>query len=173
MKTNLLLSEDAIRQRACELGEQISATYNDGSPVLCVCVLKGAFMFFGELVKRIKGDVILDFLTLSSYNGANTTGQVRLINDIKEFAQGRHVLIVEDIVDSGYTVEFLKKHFEEKGALSVKVACLIDRPLNRKVNVETDFSAFTVTSNRFLVGYGLDFNQRYRNMGYISEVEFE
>ena len=172
-KKKILFDGNDIQIRIKELGEEISALYNDDKPILCVCVLKGAFMFFAELVKHIKGEILVDFITLSSYGGTQTTGNVKLVNDIRESVLDRHVLIVEDIVDSGYTVEFLRKHFEAKNALSVNVACLIDKPLGRKVEAKADFKAFTMTGSEFIVGYGLDYNQRFRNFGDILEVELE
>lgn len=172
MKTNLLFSERQIGERVAELGKQISERYK-GEQILCVGVLKGAFMFFGELVRRIEGDVTIDFIKLHSYDGASTTGNISLEYDITESAEGKNVLIIEDIVDSGYTIRFLKNHFLSKNAASVSVACLIDRPVGRKVDEAPDYAAFRITSPHFLVGYGLDYEQKFRNLGDIMEVEFE
>lgn len=162
-----------IDARIKELGEQISSAYTDGKQILCICVLRGAFMFFSELVKHLKGDIIVDFITLSSYGGTQTTGDVKLVGDIRESVEDRHLLIVEDIIDSGYTVEFLRRHFLDSGALSVEIACLLDKPSGRKVQIEPDYKAFTLENSAFIVGYGLDYDQRHRNYGDIKEVCFD
>lgn len=173
MKTKVLIDNKTIETRIKELGEIISAQYSDGKPILCVCVLKGAFMFFAQLVRYIKGNVEVDFITLSSYVADKTTGNVTLVSDLREKVEGKHVLIIEDIVDSGYTIDFLRNYFKDKNALSVKVACLIDKPMSRIIRTKADFIAFTLEKNAFIVGYGLDYEQKFRNLDNISEVEFE
>ncbi len=173
MKTKVLIDNKTIEARVKELGETISAQYTDGKPILCVCVLRGAFMFFSELVRHIKGDVTVDFITVSSYAATKTTGKVTLVSELREKVEGKHILIIEDIVDSGYTIDFLRKYFRDKNALSVKVACLIDKPMSRIISVKADYIAFTLDKNVFIVGYGLDYEQKFRNLDNISEVEFE
>ncbi len=172
---SVLYSEETIKQRVKELAAEISASYTDDKPILCVCVLKGAVMFYTDLMKEMSGrDVFYDFITLSSYsNEVNTSGNVRLVNNITEPCKDRHVLIVEDIVDSGYTLRFLKEYFDSLMALDVKVACLLDKPKARKVPIHADFIAFTLTETPFIIGYGLDYAQYYRNIKEILAVNVE
>lgn len=172
MRTKLLYSSEQIKERIDELGAEIDRLYAKDEPILCICVLKGAFMFFSELVRRLSGNVVVDFITLSSYT-LDKSGEMKLIGDIRETAAGKHILIVEDIVDSGRTVEFLRRRFLDSGALSVKVACLLDRPSGRKTDVSPDYAAFTMTTPEFVVGFGLDYDQHYRNLDCIMEVCFD
>lgn len=172
MKTEIVYDEKEIERRIEALGERISSDYA-GEPLVCVCVLKGAFMFFAELVKHIRGEVYIDFIRLCSYDGARSSGEVKLHNDLSISVADKNVLIVEDIVDSGRTLEFLRTHFDSKGARSVKVACLLDRPKNREVMQEVDYKCFTLETSAFLVGYGLDYDQLFRNRADIAEVKFE
>lgn len=165
-KQKILYSSQQIKERCRELGAKIVAEYDDDKPILCVCVLRGAVMFFTDLIKELRGkDVILDFIGLSSYdNGTVSTGKVKLIHDSRETAQNRHVLIVEDIIDSGNTISYLRQHFEQKNPIDVKVVCLLDKPMSRKVDARIDYSAFVLDSQAFVVGYGLDLAQKYRNL---------
>ena len=173
MKTKVLYDTQTIEERIKALGKSLSDSYTDGKPILCVGLLRGAFMFLSELVRHIKGDVLVDFVTLSSYSGAESTGTVNLVGELREDVSGKHVIIIEDIVDSGRTVKFLREYFGGKGALSVKVACLIDKPMTRKVDAQADYVAFTLDRPAFIVGYGLDYDQRFRNLADIEEIEFE
>lgn len=172
LKTNVLFSRQTIAERVAELGKEIMEFYkNDDKPIICVCVLRGAVMFFADLMKELPGDRIsFDFITLSSYEATGTTGNVRLIQDIRSSVDGAHVLIVEDIVDSGYTLSFLKQYFADKNAADVKIATLLDKPLGRKVDICADFTAFVLERNAFIIGYGLDLDQKYRNIDSILEV---
>ena len=171
-RLKVLYGEELIKQRVKKVAEQIMNDYKDDEPVLCVCVLKGAVMFFTDLMKELKGrDVFYDFITLASYgNDTKTGGTVKLVHNLRESVEGRHVLIVEDIVDSGYTLQFLNGFFAEKNALDVKTACLLDKPLARKVDVKPDYTAFTLDRAPFIVGYGLDYAQYYRNLPQIYEI---
>ncbi len=171
-RLKVLYGEELIKQRVKAVAEQIMKDYRDSEPVLCVCVLKGAVMFFADLMKELKGrDVFYDFITLASYgNDTKTGGTVRLVNNLRESVDGRHVLIVEDIVDSGLTLQFLNNFFAEKNALDVKTACLLDKPLARKVDVKPDYTAFVLERTPFIVGYGLDYAQYYRNLPQIYEI---
>ena len=177
LKKNLLFSEKEIRERVKELAKEISEHYKDDKPVVCVCVLRGAVMFFTDLMKEVKSDaVVYDFVTLSSYENAmvegtmSTTGKIKLIQDLRENVEGKHVLVVEDIVDSGYTVDYLRRYFSSKNALDVHIACLLDKPMSRKVDAHADYVAFTLERPAFIVGYGLDYDQKYRNLNGIYEV---
>ncbi|MCH5164578.1 MAG: hypoxanthine phosphoribosyltransferase [Clostridiales bacterium] len=173
MKIKTLYDSSEVSARIKELGDKISAKHNDGKPILCVCVLRGAFMFFSELVKHIKGEVIVDFITLSSYEATSSTGKINLISGLRESIEDRHVLIIEDIIDSGRTIKFLREYFADKNALSVEVACLIDKPMTRQVEAAADYIAFTLTTPAFIVGYGLDYDQRFRNLDGIMEIDLE
>ena len=169
----VLYSQEDILARVKELGAQITKDYqNDDKDILCVCVLRGAVMFFADLMKEIKIDrVMFDFVTLSSYeNAMYTSGSVKLIQDMREKVEDRHVIVVEDIVDSGYTIDYLHKYFQSKNPIDVKVACLLDKPMTRKVPVKADYVAFTLARPAFIIGYGLDCNQIYRNLDAIYEV---
>lgn len=178
-KSNILYTENQIRARVNELGLRINADLNDdGKPIVCVCVLRGAIMFYTDLMKAIDNEnIVYEFMTLQSYESALmtsdtmvTTGKVRLVQDLRTDVSGKHVLIVEDIVDSGHTVAYLKKYFEDKNALDVKVACLLDKPAARQVDVQADYIAFTLERPAYIIGYGLDANQKYRNLNGIYEV---
>ena len=177
LNKNILYSEAEIRARVKELAEDISAGYGDDKPIVCVCVLRGAVMFYTDLMKELKSDaVVYDFVTLSSYENAmvegtmSTTGRIKLIQDLRENVEGKHVLVVEDIVDSGYTVDYLRKYFAAKNAADVKIACLLDKPMSRKVDAKADYVAFTLERPSFIIGYGLDCDQKYRNLDGIYEA---
>ena len=178
-KCNVLYTENEIRAKVNELGLKINADMNDdGKPIVCVCVLRGAVMFFTDLMKAIDNEnVVYDFITLQSYESALmtsesmvTTGKVRLVQDLRTDVSGKHVLVVEDIVDSGHTVAYLKQYFEGKNAIDVKIACLLDKPATRQVDVKADYVAFTLQRPAYIIGYGLDSNQKYRNLNGIYEV---
>lgn len=173
LKLKRIYSQEQIAERVEDLAKKIISEYTDDEPILCVCVLKGAVMFFTDLVKALKGkDIMFDFVTLSSYDNAMySSGKIKLIQDLREPVEGRHILVVEDIVDSGYTIDYIKKYFTSKNAIDVKIACLMDKPLSRKVDVYADYIAFTLDNEAFIVGYGLDCGQLYRNLDGIFEVE--
>ncbi len=171
MKRTVIYTYEQISSEIERLADKINADYS-GKSLLCVCVLKGAFMFFSELVKRLSCDVEIDFVRVSSYNG-DKAEKLQMLLDVKEDVIGKDVLLVEDIVDSGATVDFLRHVFSDKGARSVKVACLLNKPLGRKVNAEPDYCAFTLEGDGFVVGFGLDYDQKYRNLNHIEEVRFD
>ena len=176
-KSNVVFSAEEIQARVKELGAQITAEYTDDKPIVCVCVLRGAVMFFADLMKYIDSDkVSFDFVTLQSYEtamevgGMQTTGKIKLIQDMREDVTDKHVLVVEDIVDSGNTINYLHEYFKNKKAYDVKIACLLDKPMARKVPVTVDYIAFTLSRPAYIIGYGLDSNQIYRNLNAIHEV---
>lgn len=177
-KSRVVFSAEELNARIKELGAQITADLNDGKPIVCVCVLRGAVLFFADLMKYIDSDqVVFDFVTLCSYENAlavggnmQTTGKIKLIQDMRESVEGKHVLVVEDIVDSGNTVAYLRQYFENKNAIDVKIACLLDKPMTRKVPVDVDYVAFTLERPAYIIGYGLDDDQKYRNLNAIYEV---
>ena len=173
----VVFSHEQIQERLDELGKEITSFYKDDKPIVCVCVLRGAVIFFADLIKRIDSDkVVCDFVTLQSYEtamevgGMQTTGRIKLIQDMRESVKDKHVLVVEDIVDSGNTVNYLHEYFKGKEALDVKIACLLDKPMARKVEVKVDYIAFTLERPAYIIGYGLDDDQRYRNLDAIYEI---
>ena len=171
-KIRVMLSEEELEQRIRELGAQISADY-EGESVMMVCILKGAAMFACELAKRITVPVIMDFMATSSYgSGTVSSGEVKIKKDLDLSPEGKNILIVEDIIDSGNTLNFLSHLFEERNAKSVKMVTMLDKPDRREVDVAVDYTGFTIP-DEFVVGYGLDYDQRYRNLPYIGVVKFD
>ena len=152
--------------------EQISKDF-EGETVLAVCILRGAAYFACELTKRLTVPVVIDFMTTSSY-GASTvsSGEVKVKKEIEIDPAGQNVLIIEDIIDSGNTLNSLKKYFKDKNAKSIKLCALLDKPDRRVVDVDVDYTGFTIP-DQFVVGYGLDYDQKYRNLPYIGIVELD
>lgn len=168
----VLLTEEEVNRRIEELGEQITHDYKGKQPHM-ICVLKGGAPFMCELAKRIKLPVSMDFMSVGSYEGTQSTGRITLKKDLDEPLEGKDVLIVEDIIDSGRTLSHLVKLFEERKPASIRLCTLLDKPERRVVdNVRVDYCGFTIP-DKFVVGYGLDYDQRYRNLPYIGEVVFE
>lgn len=171
----VLLSEEEISQRCRELGKQITEDYQDKEAPILVSVLKGSVMFLTELAKRIELDVELEFMCLSSYHGTESTGEVKIVMDLGKSIAGKNVLLIEDIVDTGLTLKEVKKLLVNKGASDVKIVSLLDKPSRRKVEVSADYVGFTIP-DEFVVGYGLDFDQKYRNLpfvGILKEEEYQ
>lgn len=166
----LFLSEAQIKEGVARLARQIQADY-EGRPLLVVGVLRGAFVFMADLVRRLQLPLTVDFVRLASY-GASTSssGRVRLIHGVRSSLRGRDVLVVEDIVDTGLTTSFLLAYLKERGAASVRICALLDKPARRRTQVSLDYVGFTVP-DRFLVGYGLDFDQRYRELPAVYALE--
>jgi hypoxanthine phosphoribosyltransferase len=166
---SILLTADQIQQRVRELAQQIAGDH-DGD-VHLVCVLKGAFMFLSDLIRAIDGHVTIDFMAVSSYaKGTTSSGEVRLMKDLDSGLEGRHVVIVEDIVDTGLTLAYLQEILRARGPRSLRTACLLSKPSRRQVDVVVDYIGFTI-EDRFVVGYGLDFAEKYRNLPYISVLK--
>ncbi len=161
----VLFSEERIKKRVGELAADITRDYKDkDKPPVMVCVLKGAFMFFADLVREIKADVDVDFVMLSSYGDSQVTGgNVKLKCDMSRDVKGRDVIIVEDIVDTGLTVKCFKELLESRGARTVKIAALINKPSRRTVSVFPDYAGFEIPDS-FVVGYGMDYAERYRTL---------
>lgn len=169
---NVLLSEEEVDKKIQELGDQISKDY-EGKEVHLVCVLKGGSFFMCELAKRIKVPVSLDFMSVSSYGGdTKSSGIVKIVKDLDEPLAGKDVLVVEDIIDSGRTLSYLLEMLKDRKPASLKLCTLLDKPERRVVDVNIDYTAFQVP-DEFVVGYGLDYDQKYRNLPYIGVVEFE
>ena len=169
---NVMLSEEEINSRIAELGEQISRDY-EGKENFLICILKGASFFACELAKRITVPVNIDFMKVSSYGGGTvSSGQVSIKMDVSESIAGKEVLIVEDIIDSGNTLNLLPKILMERGPKSIRLCALLDKPDRREVDVKMNYVGFRIP-DKFVVGYGLDYDQRYRNLPYIGEVVFD
>ena len=165
-----MIPEADLAARIAELGAQISKDY-EGESVYVICILRGASFFACELAKRITVPVTIDFMTTSSYgSGTVSTGEVKIKNDVEIPVDGRNVLIVEDIIDSGNTLHFLQDVFKERNAKSVRLCTMLDKPDRREVDVDVDYVGFTIP-DEFVVGYGLDYDQKYRNLPYIGVVE--
>ena len=169
----ILLSEEQIQNRIRELGEILTAEYADKNPVI-VGVLKGVVVFYADMVRRIKVPCQMDFMWLSSYSGANSTGKMLVRQDVTADIQGRHVLILEDIFDTGSSLEFTVNHLKEKHPASIKICTLLDKPERRRegVTLQADYVGFTIP-NAFVVGYGLDYNEQYRNLPYVGVLKSE
>jgi hypoxanthine phosphoribosyltransferase len=162
----VLFSEEQLAARTAELGRQISADYRGKTP-LFVGILRGSVLFFADLIKKVSIDCTMDFMCLSSYSGTESTGQVRTMLDLRESIKGRHVIIVEDIVDTGLTLSYLMDHLKLRGAASMEICCLLNKPANRKAEICPKYVGFTI-ENEFVIGYGLDYNELYRNLPYIG-----
>ena len=168
----ILLSEEEIKARVQELGDQLYDAFHDKNP-LFVGVLKGCFIFMADLVRAAQLKSELEFIGVSSYqNGTKSSGVVQITRDLQEDINGRDVIIVEDILDSGNTLEFLKKYLMAKGAASVTIVTLLDKPARREKAITADYAGFVVPEE-FVVGYGLDYAQQYRNMPYIGVLKPE
>ena len=170
MGLEVLIPEEKIAARVKELGKQISRDYQ-GKTIHLVCVLKGAYTFLADLARAIEIPVTLDFLAVSSYNkGTSTSGAVQLTKDLDTSLEGADVLIVEDIADTGLTLRYLYNMLKARHPSSLKVIALLSKPSRRTVNVPVDYVGFEI-ADRFVVGYGLDVDQKYRNLPYIAAVD--
>ena len=169
----ILTSEEEIQQKVAQLAQQISSEYAGKDPVF-VGVLKGVVMFFGDFVKRVTIPCQIDFMWISSYQGTNSTGTMQVKKDVSTDLKGRHVVILEDIFDTGNSLEFTYKHLLSKEPASIKICTLLDKPERRNpaVTVVPDYVGFTIP-NAFVVGYGLDFNEYYRNLPYVGILKPE
>lgn len=162
----VLYNQQQINHRLDELATALTKRYHDQNP-LVVSVLTGAMIFTSDMLKRLNFKLNLDLVDVSSYAGADSTGQVKLIQDLKSDVKGRSVIIMEDIIDTGHTLKYLVKLLKDRGAKDVAICALLDKPARREVAVEGDYVGFT-TPNEFLVGYGLDYNNLYRNLPYVG-----
>jgi hypoxanthine phosphoribosyltransferase len=172
-KVRVLLTEEEVNTKISEIAAQISEDYA-GKEIHLICILKGGVFFTCELAKRITVPVTLDFMSVSSYgDDTKSSGVVKIIKDLDESLAGKHVLIVEDIIDSGRTLSYLIEVLKQRGPADIHLCTLLDKPERRvKKQVKVDYTCFTIP-DEFVVGYGLDYAQRYRNLPYIGVVEFE
>ena len=168
----VLISEEALRERIAQLGAELSEEYAGKNPIL-VCILKGAVHFFSDLSRHITCHMEMDFMSISSYgNGTKTSGIVRIAKDLDASITGRHVLIVEDIMDSGLTLHHLTTLLNTRQPASMKIVCLLDKPERRECDIAPDYTGFAIP-NVFAAGYGLDYNNQYRNVPYVGVLKPE
>jgi hypoxanthine phosphoribosyltransferase len=166
----ILLTEEQIQVRVGELGRQLAADYDGRFPVL-VSVLKGSIVFLADLVRSMPVPLSIDLMELSCY-GASTesSGQVRILKDLSGPIKGRDVIVVEDIIDTGLTLNYLLKYLHDRGPATVRICCLLDKPARRLAEIDIDYRGFTI-DDRFVIGYGLDYDERYRNLPYIGVLK--
>ena len=169
-KMNVMISEEEINKRVCEIAEQISKDY-EGKEVRLICILKGSVFYTCELAKRISVPVSMDFMSVSSYgDDTKSSGVVKIVKDLDEAIEGKDVLIVEDIIDSGRTLYYLIDILKKRNPKSVHLCTLLDKPERRVKDVKVDYVGFNIP-DEFVVGYGLDYAQKYRNLPFIGVVE--
>ena len=170
---NVLLDAAAIQARVRELAGEIERDYPAGEEIHLVCVLKGGFMFMADLVRAMSTRVSLDFIAVSSYAKSTTSsGEVRMLKDLDSGLQGRHIVIVEDIVDTGLTLTYLQEILRARSPKTLRTACLLSKPSRRQIDVAVEYIGFTI-EDRFVVGYGLDYGEQYRNLPYIAVLDSE
>lgn len=160
---------EALRNRITSMAAEIRKDVPDEELHL-ICVLKGAVMFLTDLIRSMTGPVTIDFMALSSYAGTSSSGEVRLIKDLDYGLEGRNVIIVEDIVDTGLTLHYLQEILRARNPKSLRTACLLSKPSRRKIDVKVEYIGFTI-EDRFVVGYGLDYSEQYRNLPYIGVLQ--
>ena len=167
----VLISEEELEAHVAEIGRKITADIKDKDPIF-VGVLKGCFIFMADLMRHVDIKCSMDFMAVSSYSGTSSTGAVKINKDLNQDIEGRHIIIVEDILDSGVTLSYLKGYLMNRRPASITIATLMDKPSRRKANVYADYSCFEVP-DAFVVGYGLDYNEHYRNLPYIGILKPE
>jgi hypoxanthine phosphoribosyltransferase len=168
----ILIDEETIMKRVAEMGAEITKDYQ-GKELVVIGILRGGVIFMSDLVKQIKLPLFMDFMAVSSYGmSTKSSGIVRILKDLNEDIEGKDVLIVEDIVDTGLTLHYLVDYIKSRKPKSVKVCCFLDKPSRRKVDVRADYVGFEIP-DEFVIGYGLDYAQKYRNLPYVSVLEEE
>ena len=165
----VLIEEAKIDKRLKEIANQIEQDY-ENKDIIFLCVLKGSVVFTVELAKKIKNNIQFEFIEVSSYDGHKSTGKIKLNKDITNSIKGKDVILVEDIIDTGITIKFLKEYLLEKEPKTLKICSLLDKPSRRVVNIKPDYLGFTI-EDKFVIGYGLDDEQNYRNLDYIGYIE--
>lgn len=170
---NVLIEAEVIHNRIREMAGEIEAAYPRNEPIHLVCVLKGGFVFMADLVRAMTARVSLDFIAVSSYgSGTKSSGEVRFQKDLDASIEDRHVLLVEDIVDTGRTLKYLQQVLARRAPRTIRTACLLSKPSRREVDVPVEYIGFTI-EDRFVVGYGLDYDERYRNLPHIAVLDGE
>ena len=167
--SEILISEEQIKSTVKNLGERVTQDYQGKNPLM-ICILKGSTIFFTDLIREIDLPLDIDFMAISSYGSNTVSGEVRLVKDLDSSIEGRNVLIVEDIVDSGKTLAYLKRILNNRGAASIRIITLLDKPSRRVVPLSVDYTGFEIP-DAFVVGYGLDFNEKYRNLPVIGVLD--
>ena len=167
----VLVAEEDIRRRVDELGKEITRDYAGMQPI-AVCVLRGAIPFYADLIRRIDLPVTVDTITVSSYGSGTVSGKLKVITDMRTSVEGRDVLVVDDIIDSGRTSVALIEMLKERGAKSVKICALLDKPSRRVVDIKGDYVGFAIP-DEFVVGYGLDWNEKFRNLPHVYTLKEE
>ncbi|MCI6488604.1 MAG: hypoxanthine phosphoribosyltransferase [Clostridiales bacterium] len=167
----VLISAEELEAHVAEIGAQISRDFEGKDPIF-IGVLKGCFIFMADLMRHVTIRCSMDFMAVSSYSGTTSTGAVKINKDLSEDIEGRHIIIVEDILDSGVTLNYLKNFLMVRKPASISIATLMDKPARRKADVYADYSCFEIP-DAFVVGYGLDYNERYRNLPYIGVLKSE
>ena len=167
---NVMITQEQISKRAAEIAREIEKDFC-GQQIVLVGILRGAVMWMVDIMKNVGLDMVIDFMSVSSYGSSTkSSGIVKINKDLDTDIEGKNVIIIEDIVDSGTTLNYLKGYFENRDAKTVKICTLLDKPEGRRVEIDVDYIGFTV-DDRFIVGYGLDYDQKYRNLPYISYLE--
>ena len=167
---NVMITQEQISKRAAEIAREIEKDFC-GQQIVLVGILRGAVMWMVDIMKNVDLDMVIDFMSVSSYGSSTkSSGIVKINKDLDTDIEGTNVIIIEDIVDSGTTLNYLKGYFENRDAKTVKICTLLDKPEGRRVEIDVDYIGFTV-DDRFIVGYGLDYDQKYRNLPYISYLE--
>ncbi len=169
-KLKILITEEKIIKQVSYLAKRISKDYRRKGKLLIVGILKGSMIFLSDLVRQLEIDCEIDFISIRSYDGKNSSGVVQLILDLYDNPVGKNILIVEDIVDTGRTLKFLKENLLTRKAKSVKICVLLNKIGRRKTNIKIDYKGFDVP-NKFIVGYGLDYKEKYRNLPYIASID--
>lgn len=177
----VLFTEEAIARRTHELAAQITADYTTGGlardasgrPLFLVCILRGALVFMADLARAMPMPVEYDLISVSSYGNGTAPGAVRLVKDLQRPIEGRDILIVEDIIDTGYTIEYLRRNFEARDPASVRVCTLVDKVARREIHTQVDYIGFELEKDAFVVGYGMDYAELYRNLPYIGVLKPE
>ena len=169
----ILLTEEQIQNRIRELGEELTREYEGKNPIV-VGVLKGVVIFYADMIRELKTHCQMDFMWISSYVGTSSTGNMVVRKDVSADIKGRHVLILEDIYDTGNSLDFVYKHLQSKEPASVKICTLLDKPERRRegITLKPDYTGFVIP-NEFVVGYGLDYNEHYRNLPYVGVLKPE
>jgi hypoxanthine phosphoribosyltransferase len=167
----ILVTEEQLQARVAELAQALNAAYSDADRPLLICVLKGAFVFLADLTRQLEMRHEVDFMEVSSYGaGTKSSGVVRILLDLEQNIEGRHVLVVEDIVDSGRTLQYITRNLQTRRPASLRVCALLSKPSRREVDVPLDFVGFEVP-DEFVVGYGLDYAEEYRNLPFIGVLK--
>lgn len=166
---NVLINKAKLEKRIEEMAKQIQKDY-EGKELVFIGILKGSVMFMTELAKNIKTNVALDFMDVSSYEGTESTGKVKINKDVRDSIEGKDVIIVEDIIDTGRTLTYVRDYLKQKNPNSIKIATMLSKPSRRVIELNVDYIGFAI-EDKFVVGYGLDYNEKYRNLPYIGYIE--